>query len=86
MAGDMTIYGKRANVLICRETNGMKDYQRMDMTSPDIFTSPYFYLQQNDVIYVQPNKARSGSSTYNQNLSLGVSLLSLIVTIVAVLK
>lgn len=81
MAGDMTIYGKRDNVLICRETNGEKTFARLDMTSPDVFSSEYFYLQQNDIVYVQPNKARAGSSSYNQNLSLGVSLLSLLVTI-----
>lgn len=86
MAGDMTIYGKRKNVLVCRDINGEKHFERIDMTSADVFNSPYFYLKQNDIVYVQPNKARSGSSAYNQNLSLGVSLLSLIVTIIAVAK
>lgn len=83
MAGDMTIYGKRSNVLVCREKNGEKHFERIDMTSPEVFNSDYFYLQQNDLVYVQPNKARAGSSAYNQNLSLGVSFLSLLTTIVA---
>jgi len=85
LAGDMTIYGRRDNVLIYRETDGKQTFQRLDMTSPGIFASDFFYLQQNDVVYVQPNKARSGSSSYNQNFSLGVSFLSLLVTILAVL-
>ena len=85
LAGDMTIYGKRDNVLVYRDINGQKTFQRIDMTSPDIFTSEYFYLQQNDVVYVQPNKARAGSSSYNQNLSLGVSFVSLLVTIITLM-
>ena len=85
LAGDMTIYGKRDNVLVCREQDGQKVFHRLDMTSPEVFSSEYFYLQQNDIVYVQPNKARAGSSSYNQNLSLGVSFLSLLVTIVAIL-
>ncbi len=85
LAGDMTIYGKRDNVLVAREANGERTFHRLDMTSPDVFTSDYFYLQQNDVVYVQPNKARAGSSSYNQNLSLGVSFVSLLVTIITVL-
>ncbi|MCC8034750.1 MAG: polysaccharide biosynthesis/export family protein [Rikenellaceae bacterium] len=81
MAGDLTIFGKRDNILITRETDGIKTAHRLDLTSPEIFSSDYYYLQQNDVVYVQPNKARAGSSAYNQNLSLGVSLLSIVVTI-----
>lgn len=86
MAGDLTIYGKRDNVFIARETDGVLTYERIDLTSPEVFTSDYFFLQQNDVVYIQPNRARSGSSAYNQNLSIGVSLLSLLVTIVALVK
>lgn len=85
MAGDLTIYGKRDNVLVCREINGTKFYERIDLTSPKVFESDYYYLQQNDIVYVQPNKARSGSSSYNQNLSIGISVISLIVTIIAIL-
>lgn len=85
MAGDLTIYGKRQNVLIARETDGVKSYHRIDLTSPEVFTSDYYFLQQNDIVYVQPNKARAGSSTYNQNLSIGVSLISLAITVVALI-
>ncbi|MCD8072859.1 MAG: polysaccharide biosynthesis/export family protein, partial [Alistipes sp.] len=52
MAGDLTIFGKRDNVLITRETDGIKTAHRLDLTSPDILSSDYYYLQQNDVVYV----------------------------------
>ena len=85
VAGDMTIYGNRKEVLICREENGVKTFFRVDMTSPEVFMSPQYYLQQNDIIYIHPNKARAGSSTYNQNLPLIVSLTSVIITVVNLL-
>jgi polysaccharide export outer membrane protein len=58
LAGDLTIYGNRANVMIIREENGKREYARIDLTSRDIFNSPYYYLHKNDVIYVEPVKAR----------------------------
>lgn len=83
MAGDLTIYGDRHNILVCRNMNGEKQFHRMDLTSPEVFSSPYYYLQQNDVIYVEPNGTKSASSTYNQNLPLLVSLISVVITAVA---
>lgn len=70
-AGDLTQYGNRANVLITRENNGKLEFARLDLKSDDIFTSPYFYLQQNDVVYVEPNQART---TSNQSISLWLSM------------
>lgn len=70
-AGDLTPYGRRTNVLITRENNGQLEFARLDLTSDEIFTSPYFYLQQNDVIVVEPNQARS---TSNQTISLWLSM------------
>ena len=58
LAGDLTIYGNRANVMIVREENGKREYARIDLTSRDVFNSPYYYLHKNDVIYVEPVKAR----------------------------
>ncbi|SKC18462.1 polysaccharide biosynthesis/export family protein [Dyadobacter psychrophilus] len=58
LAGDLTIYGNRSNVMIIREENGKREYARIDLTSRDIFNSPYYYLHKNDVIYVEPVKAR----------------------------
>jgi polysaccharide export outer membrane protein len=58
MAGDLTNYANRTNVLVIREESGVRTYQRLDLQSNEIFTSPYFYLQQNDVVYVEPIQAR----------------------------
>lgn len=74
MAGDMTIYGQRDKVAVIREENGMRTVARLDLRSGEIFDSPFFYLQQNDVVYVEPNKARAGQSRINQNNSAGVWL------------
>lgn len=70
-AGDLTQYGNRSNVLITRENNGKLEFARIDLRSDDIFTSPFFYLQQNDVIVVEPNQART---TSNQSISLWLSM------------
>ncbi|WP_409012771.1 polysaccharide biosynthesis/export family protein [Dyadobacter sp.] len=58
LAGDLTIYGNRSNVMIIREENGKREYARLDLTSRDVFNSPYYYLHKNDIIYVEPVKAR----------------------------
>ncbi|MCS2958235.1 hypothetical protein NXX53_16430 [Bacteroides salyersiae] len=56
MAGDLTIYGERKNILLIRDNNGKKEFHRFDLTATDLLESPYFYLQQNDIVYVEPNK------------------------------
>ena len=71
-AGDLTQYGKRDNLLIIRENNGTMEFARLNLRSDEIFTSPYFYLQQNDVIVVEPNQART---TSNQSISLWLSMI-----------
>ncbi len=81
LAGDMTPYGLRNNVLVTRETNGKLEFARIDLNSDSVFTSPYYYLQQNDVIYVSPNKVRAISS---QNLSLYFSMISTLASTAAV--
>ncbi|MCQ2217813.1 MAG: polysaccharide biosynthesis/export family protein [Paludibacteraceae bacterium] len=89
MAGDMTIYGRRENVKLVRELeNGGKSIVVLDLTDKNLISSPYFYLQQNDVIYVEPNKAKAKNSGYSTTTSLWltatsimISLTSLIVTI-----
>ncbi|MDR2414361.1 MAG: polysaccharide biosynthesis/export family protein [Odoribacteraceae bacterium] len=85
LAGDLTIYGKRKNVLVYREVEGKLHFHRVDLTSSKLFESDYFFLQQNDLVYVQPNRARTGSSIYNQNLSVGMSLLSILVSVISIL-
>lgn len=83
LSGDMTIYGKRNNILIIREINGVKTPVNIDMTQADFIMSPYYYLQQNDIVYVQPNKTRINSTVVGPNITVGISALSLIVTIIA---
>ncbi|HEU0064349.1 MAG TPA: polysaccharide biosynthesis/export family protein [Flavisolibacter sp.] len=80
LAGDITIYGKKDNVLVVRETEGKKIVQRINLNSPNLFDSPFYYLQSNDVVYVEPNKARANSSsTVHQWLPYVISGLTLIV-------
>lgn len=85
MAGDLTIYGNRANVLLIRDNNGRKEYHRFNLTSAEILTSPYYYLQQNDVLYIEPNKARKGNAKYSQSGQFNVSLASTIISALSVL-
>lgn len=58
MAGDLTIYGNRSNVMVIREENGKREYARIDLTSREIFDSPYYYMHKNDVIYIEPVKSK----------------------------
>ena len=83
MSGDLTIYGNRTNVLLIREKNGTKTMERIDLTKSDFLNSSAYYLSQNDVVYVEPNKTRINSSAIGPNLTVGISALSLIVTIIA---
>ncbi|RYE54029.1 MAG: polysaccharide export protein [Sphingobacteriales bacterium] len=68
MAGDLTIYAKRENVLLIREENGVKSVKRLDLTDKAFLTSPYYYLRPNDVLYVEPNKAKVASASRGQVL------------------
>lgn len=61
LAGDLTIYAKRQNVMIIRETKDEKIIKRVNLNSDEIFTSPYYYLQSNDIVYVEPDKAKIAS-------------------------
>lgn len=63
LAGDLTIYGKRDNVLLIREENNNRVTRHVNLTSPDFLSSPYYYLEPNDIVYVQPNKARATQAT-----------------------
>ena len=74
MAGDLTIYGRRDRVAVIREKDGKRRIIYHDLRSSDIFQSPCYYLQQNDIVYVEPNKAKTGQSRINSNNSVGVWL------------
>lgn len=83
-AGDLTIYGKRENVRLIRDNNGKKEFHTYDLTKSDIFTSPYYYLQQNDVIYVEPNSTRKKESKFGRAENYSISLASVIFSAVSV--
>lgn len=84
LAGDITIYGRRDNVLIIREENGQRTFNRVDLTKRDVFKSPYYYLRPNDIVYVEPGKSRIANAdrTY-QVLPIILSALSFIAIIVS---
>ncbi|CDF80002.1 polysaccharide export outer membrane protein [Formosa agariphila KMM 3901] len=85
LAGDLTIYGKRENVFLIREIDGENRYYKFDLTSINVMNSPHFYLTQNDVIYVEPNKAKIRSSNYNQNNVVLISAIATLATITALI-
>lgn len=85
LAGDMTVYGERKNVLLIREQDGRKQEFRLDLTKRSTMNSPAYYLTQNDVIYIEPNGARIQSSKYTQNTSIFVSVAGVIITVISVL-
>lgn len=80
MAGDMTIYGNRANVSVHRNENGVNRVYVLDLLKSDMFTSPAFFLQQGDVVYVQPNRYKSATAEINQNRSFWISIASTLLT------
>lgn len=84
LSGDLNITGVR-NIRVFREENGEKKTYNLDLTSNTIFTSPAYYLQQNDVVYVQPNKASSQDAAFNRNAGLFVSVGSVIISLIAIL-
>lgn len=85
LAGDLNISGVRKNVLVIRDTDGVKTETRVDLTSKDVFSSPVYYLHQNDVIYVQPNKAKINSSVVSASAGIILSVTSLIVTTIVLI-
>ena len=83
LAGDLTVYGKRTNILVLRENNGVKTVQRVDLTKADFINSPFYYLHQNDVVYVEPNKTKINGAVVGPNTGIILSGISLLVTILA---
>ena len=86
LAGDLSDMGKRENVLVIREVNGQRDFARVNLLSKDLFTSPYYYLKTNDVIYIEPVKtrfiARTGIPLYISGVAVGISLLITIINLI----
>lgn len=82
LAGDLTIYGKRDNILLIRVNDGKREFKRIDLTQRDLFSTPYYYLQANDVIYIEPTKSKMTSRDRTVQLApavlSGVGLISVL--------
>lgn len=84
LAGDLTMYGKRDDILIVRNENGQISKERINMLQADFINSPYYNLQQGDVIYVTPNNTKEKASRLDPNMPIYISVAGIIVTILAV--
>lgn len=81
-AGDLTIYGKRDNVLLIRENaDGQKETHRLNLNDANIINSPYYYVQQNDYIYVEPNKTKAYGANVGSSTSLWLSLIGTVLSV-----
>lgn len=88
-AGDLTIYGRRENVTVIRDTlDNKKNMVHLNLNSKDIISSPYFFLQPNDVVYVEPNKSKAASTdaVRNRNITILASLLSILLVVATRVK
>jgi len=85
MAGDLTIYGKRENVKVLREnSDGTKTYITINLNDKNIIYSPAYYLEQNDVVYVEPNGAKSRTSRIGASETLTISALSILISVASI--
>ncbi len=86
MAGDMTVYGVRDNVKLIREdAQGKREIVMLDLTKSDLVLSPYFYLQQNDILYVTPNKTKARNSDIGNTTTIAISATSILVSIASLI-
>lgn len=87
LAGDITIYGNKENVSLIREENGMRKLRRLDLTSGEIFNSPYYYLKSNDIVYVEPKQSKVvESSVVKQWIPVMLSAISLAIIAIVNVK
>lgn len=85
LAGDLSIYGNREDILVLRNIDGTMTKERIDLTKADFINSPFFYLKQNDVIIVSPNETKQKSSRLDPNAGIYISVASIVVTILALI-
>jgi polysaccharide export outer membrane protein len=83
--GDLTINADRRNIIIVRDNNGKIERGAIDLTRPDIFASPFYYLRQNDVVYVEPNDAKKKNAKYSQTEQFNVTVFSTILSAVSII-
>ncbi|AFL82346.1 periplasmic protein involved in polysaccharide export [Aequorivita sublithincola DSM 14238] len=84
LAGDMTLFGRRDNLLVIRDNGTTKDYKYLDIRESSFLNSDYYYLQQNDVVYVEPNYAQIQGSSFNRNTTLYFSIISLLISVLVI--
>ena len=84
MAGDLPLTANRKNILVIRDNNGLKETCRLDITNPNIFESPYFYLKQNDIVYVEPIKTKQRART-SSDRQFTISLFSTVISSLSVI-
>ena len=88
MAGDMTFYGRRDNILVMRETNGKREWARLDITKPEIIGSPFFYLQSNDVVIVEPNRKKvvANDQVTIRNVGIATTIISTLAILYSIFR
>lgn len=88
LAGDLTITGRRDNILVMREKNGKRQWGRIDLTKPDIFSSPFYQLEQNDVVYVDltRGKAAAGDQTTVRNIGIITGIISTVAIVISIIR
>lgn len=88
LAGDITVYGRRDNVLVVREINGERKFGRLNLKDPNVFLSPYYYLQQNDMVIVDVGKNKAGVNNQStlQTVSLGATFLSIAAVFISLFR
>lgn len=84
LAGDLEIHGKRKNVTLIREQQGKRMFVSIDLTSKKLFSSPYFYLAQNDVLYIEPNKTQVNAAAVGANTGVILSAISILLSVVTI--
>lgn len=85
-AGDLSIYGKRSNVLLIREdATGEKHAVRVNLNDANLFNSPYYYLQQNDIIYVEPNSVKSKNSAIGSSTTIWFSFIGILTSVASLI-
>ena len=87
MAGDISEFGRRDNIMVIREVNGERKIARVNLLSKDIFNSPYFYLKTNDVVYVEMTKAKAATTNESatRNIGLAASIITVLSTLILVI-
>lgn len=86
LAGDLTIYGNRKNITILRDIDGIQTSNRVDLTNSSFIDSDFYYLQQNDVVLVEPNYAQVQAAGFNRNASLFVSIASVLLSLIVIIS